>query len=143
VPELLSYIEEMKQSSKCIVCSPPNNYQNISQKRINDDYVMNKSLSKDKLTEKIIAEIALSQNAGETIKKWRTYFEISQADLARTMVISPSVISDYEAGRRKSPGIKLINKIVNSIIEINANQQAQKHLKDTLKETYLQEILNN
>ncbi|MCZ7381890.1 MAG: helix-turn-helix domain-containing protein, partial [Candidatus Methanoperedens sp.] len=65
-------------------------------------------------------EITLSDNPGETLKKWRANFEISQTDLASFLKVSPSVISDYESGRRKSPGIFIVSKIVEAIIEMDA-----------------------
>lgn len=69
--------------------------------------------------EKIAGEITLSDTPGQTIKKWRDIFEISQQDLAKHIKLSPSIISDYESGRRKSPGIGSIKKIVIALIEID------------------------
>ncbi|MCL4331308.1 MAG: helix-turn-helix domain-containing protein, partial [Candidatus Thermoplasmatota archaeon] len=57
------------------------------------------------IQEKIAGEITIAENPGETIRKWREEFQVSQLDLARYLEISPSVISDYESGRRKSPGV--------------------------------------
>lgn len=74
---------------------------------------------KYRLAEKMAGEITLSDNPGETLKKWRTIFEISQSDIAAYLKISPSVISDYESGRRKSPGIFIISKIVDAILEMD------------------------
>lgn len=71
------------------------------------------------LTKKICGEIILSEEPNKTIKKWRNIFEISQRDLADEMDIMPSVISDYESGRRKSPGIKMVRKIVNALIKVD------------------------
>ena len=72
-----------------------------------------------KLAEKMAGEITLSDDPGETLKKWRTVFEISQSDLAAFLKVSPSVISDYESGRRKSPGIFIISKMVDAILEMD------------------------
>ncbi len=72
-----------------------------------------------KLAEKMAGEITLSDNPGETLKKWRTAFEISQTDLASFLKVSPSVISDYESGRRKSPGIFIVSKIVDAILDMD------------------------
>lgn len=74
---------------------------------------------KDQLREKMAGEITLSEEPGKTIRKWRELFKISQQDLARQLDVSPSVVSDYEAGRRKSPGILTIRKIVDAIISID------------------------
>ncbi len=74
---------------------------------------------KDALSEKIAGEITLSPKPGQTIRKWRSVFGISQTDLARFLNLSPSVISDYESGRRKSPGIQTVKKIIEAFIEID------------------------
>ncbi len=72
-----------------------------------------------KLAEKMAGEITLSDNPAETLKKWRSVFEISQSDLAAFLKVSPSVISDYESGRRKSPGIFIVSKIVDAILDMD------------------------
>ncbi len=72
-----------------------------------------------RLAEKMAGEITLSDNPGETLKKWRMIFEISQSDLASFLKVSPSVISDYESGRRKSPGIFIVSKIVDAILAMD------------------------
>ncbi len=74
---------------------------------------------RNRLAEKMAGEITLSDNPGETLKKWRSIFEISQSDLAAFLKVSPSVISDYESGRRKSPGIFIISKIVDAILDMD------------------------
>ncbi|MCD6275041.1 MAG: helix-turn-helix domain-containing protein [Candidatus Aenigmarchaeota archaeon] len=73
----------------------------------------------DDLKKKIAGEIVLSNTPGNTIKKWRQLFKISQAELSKELNMSSSVISDYESGRRKSPGTKIIEKIVNGLIKID------------------------
>ncbi len=71
------------------------------------------------LTRKIAGEVVLSDEPGSVIRKWREEFKISQMDLARHLRISPSVISDYESGRRSSPGSKTIRRLVEAIIELD------------------------
>jgi putative transcriptional regulator len=78
-----------------------------------------KPVMKEALREKMAGEIALSEEPGKTIRKWREQFRVSQQDLARHLDVSPSVISDYEAGRRKSPGIVTVRKIVDALIGID------------------------
>jgi putative transcriptional regulator len=78
-----------------------------------------------RLAEKMAGEITLSGNPGETMKKWRKSFEISQIDLASSIGVSPSVISDYESGRRKSPGTTIISKIVEALLDLD--EQAGSH----------------
>ena len=74
---------------------------------------------KNRLAEKIAGEITLSPQPGRTIRKWRIIFDISQTELAKTLGISPSVLSDYESGRRKSPGIQNIKRIIEALFEID------------------------
>jgi len=77
------------------------------------------SNAKGLLAEKIAGEITLSQNPGETLRKWRRNFAITQTDLSNYMGMSPSVISDYESGRRKSPGIMIVSKIIDALLRID------------------------
>ncbi len=73
----------------------------------------------EELKEKIAGEIAMSDSPGATIKKWREEFGISQQDLSRKMGISPSMISDYESGRRRFPRTLTVRKMVDALIEID------------------------
>jgi putative transcriptional regulator len=72
-----------------------------------------------RLAEKMAGEITLSDSPGKTLKKWRMIFDISQGHLSEFLGVSPSVISDYESGRRKSPGTAIIGRIVESILAID------------------------
>ena len=71
------------------------------------------------LAEKISGDIVFSENPGKTLRKWRQIFEISQKDLALKLSLSPSVISDYESDRRKSPGIAFVRKVIEALLEID------------------------
>jgi len=71
----------------------------------------------DTFKEKIAGEITLSPEPGKTIRKWREEFGISQHQLADAIDMSHSVISDYESGRRKSPGVHMVKKVVDALIE--------------------------
>ncbi|MHC1630891.1 MAG: helix-turn-helix domain-containing protein [Methanotrichaceae archaeon] len=71
------------------------------------------------IAEKIAGEITLSHNPGESMKKWRKNFDITQTELSNHLEMSPSVISDYESGRRKSPGIVIISKIIDALLTID------------------------
>ena len=77
------------------------------------------SLAKESLAKRIAGEIVLSEDAGKIIQKWRNIFKIPQRRLADEMDIMPSVISDYENCRRKSPGIKIIKRIVEAMISLD------------------------
>lgn len=74
---------------------------------------------KEKLAKRMAGEVTLSQDPGKTLKKWREVFGITQTQLADYLDISSSVISDYEGGRRKSPGCTTIKKIVEGLIELD------------------------
>ena len=74
------------------------------------------------MAEKIAGEITLSQSPGETLRKWRRNFGITQTDLSNHLGISPSVISDYESGRRKSPGIMIVSKIIDALLRIDESR---------------------
>ncbi len=74
------------------------------------------------LAEKIAGEITLSQTPGETLKRWRRNFGITQTELSNYLGISPSVISDYESGRRKSPGIMIVSKIIDALLRIDESR---------------------
>ncbi|UCC91345.1 MAG: helix-turn-helix domain-containing protein [Candidatus Aenigmatarchaeota archaeon] len=76
-------------------------------------------LSKGRLARDITGEIVLSENPEQILKKWRDIFGFSQKKLANHMGITSSVISDYESGRRKSPGINVIKRYVNSLLSLD------------------------
>ncbi len=76
----------------------------------------------EKLAATIAGEICLSKDPGGSMKKWREIFGITQTELADFLKISSSTLSDYEGGRRKSPGIGVIKRLVNALIEIDKNR---------------------
>lgn len=73
----------------------------------------------EKLSVTIAGEITLSKDPGGSMKKWREIFGVSQTELADYLKVSSSTISDYEGGRRKSPGIGVISRLVNALLEID------------------------
>lgn len=81
------------------------------------------------LSEKIAGEITLSHKPGQTIRKWRDIFQVSQTELAQSLSVSPSVVCDYESGRRKSPGILTIRKMVEALLEIDEKKNDAKILR--------------
>jgi putative transcriptional regulator len=76
-------------------------------------------MKKDHLAKSIIGEIAMAASPSRTIKKWRSLFRVSQKELSRRLGVTSSVISDYESGRRKSPGILFLRKYVEMLINID------------------------
>jgi len=77
------------------------------------------ALARDSLSKRIAGEIVLSIDAGACIQKWRNIFKIPQRLLAETMGVMPSVISDYENSRRKSPGIKVVKRLVEAMVVLD------------------------
>ncbi|WP_167816558.1 helix-turn-helix domain-containing protein [Methanocorpusculum sp. GPch4] len=78
-----------------------------------------KPVLRQQLAEKMAGEITLSDSPGKALKKWRTSFQIAPGVLADHLGVSPSVISDYESGRRKSPGTGVVGKIVDSLLDVD------------------------
>ncbi|UPV74769.1 helix-turn-helix domain-containing protein [Halorussus limi] len=74
---------------------------------------------REDLAERIAGEITLSDDPGATLRKWRTDFGVSQTDLADHLDVSSSVVSDYESGRRESPGIGVVSRLVNALLDID------------------------
>lgn len=77
---------------------------------------MKKMASKEILTKNIAGEITLSDNPGTVMRKWREIFGVKQCDISKGLGISASVISDYESGRRRSPGINFVKRFINTLI---------------------------
>jgi len=72
--------------------------------------------AEEELSSKIAGEIVLSREVGSAIKKWREIFGLTQKELSSALGISTSVVSDYENGRRKSPGVGMIKRIVGTLL---------------------------
>jgi putative transcriptional regulator len=75
--------------------------------------------STDDLAISIAGELTVSSSPGRSMKLWRDKARISQAQLARAMGVSPSVLSDYENGRRHSPGAAFLKRFVDSLISLD------------------------
>jgi len=73
---------------------------------------------KEELAKRIVGEIVLSTSPGTTLRKWREIFAVPQNSLAERLRISPSVISDYEAGRR-SPGTRFLRRFVEGLFTLD------------------------
>ena len=100
------------------------------------------SLAKQKLARDMIGEIVMSENSEKVIKKWRNIFRISQKSLANELQITPSVISDYESGRRHSPGIKMIGRYINALLRIDENSGGSV-IRSFSKTTGNQQVISN
>jgi putative transcriptional regulator len=76
----------------------------------------------------IAGSVVLSDNPPHQLKFWRKKFGIKQADLARKMDITPSVLSDYEKGRRPSPGVNFIKRYLVALYELAKANGKSEHL---------------
>lgn len=86
------------------------------------------------LARRIAGEIILSSKPGATMRKWRELFAISQMNLSEAMKLSASVISDYESGRRESPGAKFIRRFVLALLQID-EQKGSRFIREFSKLT--------
>jgi putative transcriptional regulator len=89
----------------------------------------------DKLSSIMAGEICLSKDPGGSMKKWREIFGVSQTELADYLKVSSSTISDYEGGRRESPGIGIVRRLVNALILIDEKRggKVKKQLEKDFK----------
>ncbi|XVH32128.1 helix-turn-helix domain-containing protein [Haloferacaceae archaeon DSL9] len=78
--------------------------------------------ARDELARRIAGEITLSDEPGATLRKWRTDFDVSQTELAAELDVSSSVVSDYESGRRESPGIGVVRRMVSALLAIDESR---------------------
>jgi len=81
--------------------------------------------SSERLARRVAGEISLSDDPGKTMRRWRELFHIPQIILAEYLNVSPSVISDYEGSRRKSPGTKTIRRFVEGLLAIDEKNGGQ------------------
>ncbi|MFH2112005.1 MAG: helix-turn-helix domain-containing protein [Candidatus Bathyarchaeota archaeon] len=85
----------------------------------------NYSPTRDTLAKRIAGEIVLSNVPGQTMRKWRGLLNVSQIEIANALELSPSVISDYETGRRKSPGSGFVKRYVEALLELDEGKGGQ------------------
>ena len=94
---------------------------------------MEKEISNsDSIMFNISGEIVMSSDPGKTIRKWREEFNVTQKELSEKMRVNTSVISDYETGRRKSPGSNFIKGLVKALLEIDEERGSPVKLKYSL-----------
>lgn len=68
---------------------------------------------------KIAGNIVASPDAGRAMRAWREKLAIKQITLAHALEISASVLSDYESGRRPSPGVQFIKKYIEALVRLD------------------------
>lgn len=92
----------------------------------------NKYPTQEGLIFNITGEIVMSDDPGKTIKKWREEFNVTQKELSERLRMNTSVISDYETGRRKSPGATFLKNLINSLLDIDKERGSPVVLKYAL-----------
>ena len=97
----------------------------ISKADSHDSQMSTHTSARDRLARRIAGEIALSDHPGQTMRVWRERFRLPQIELAEYLEISPSVISDYESGRRKSPGTSTIRRFVLALLTLDERKGGQ------------------
>jgi putative transcriptional regulator len=71
---------------------------------------------------KIAGEVVASPDPGKALRVWREKLSIKQVQLARSLKLSPSVLSDYESGRRPSPGVIFVRKYIEALVSLDESQ---------------------
>ncbi|MHC1581128.1 helix-turn-helix domain-containing protein [Methanopyrus sp.] len=82
-------------------------------------------MPKELVLKRIVGDIAASERPGEVMRKWRKIFHASQVEVARKMGVSPSVISEYETGKTRSPRVDTVRKFVEALIKIDEERGGQ------------------
>jgi putative transcriptional regulator len=68
---------------------------------------------------KIAGSVVASPDAGRAMRAWREKLGIKQVALAGALDISASVLSDYESGRRPSPGVQFVKKYIEALVRLD------------------------
>ena len=76
------------------------------------------SISSDALA-KIAGNVVASSDPGRAMRAWREKLGIKQVTLAVALGMSASVLSDYESGRRPSPGVGFVRKYIVALVNLD------------------------
>jgi len=68
---------------------------------------------------KIAGDVVASPDAGRAMRAWREKLAIKQVTLANALGMSASVLSDYESGRRPSPGVQFVKKYIEALVRLD------------------------
>ncbi len=77
------------------------------------------SYVKEIVAKRVAGDIVVSDVPGAALKKWRELFRVNRVELARAMEVAPSVISDYERGRRY-PGVRFLKRFINALFYLDS-----------------------
>lgn len=76
------------------------------------------TMSSDALA-KIAGNVVASSEPGRAMRAWREKLGIKQVTLAEALGMSASVLSDYESGRRPSPGVGFVRKYIVALVRLD------------------------
>ena len=68
---------------------------------------------------KIAGNVVASPDPGRAMRAWREKLAIKQVTLAKALNMSASVLSDYESGRRPSPGVQFVKKYIEALVNLD------------------------
>jgi putative transcriptional regulator len=68
---------------------------------------------------KIAGNVVAAPDPGKAMKAWREKLSIKQVTLAGALGISASVLSDYESGRRPSPGVQFVKRYIEALVKLD------------------------
>ena len=68
---------------------------------------------------KIAGNVVAAPDPGRAMRAWREKLSIRQVTLAKALGISASVLSDYESGRRPSPGVQFVRKYIEALVKLD------------------------
>jgi putative transcriptional regulator len=68
---------------------------------------------------KIAGNVVASPDPGRAMRAWREKLSIKQVTLAKALGMSASVLSDYESGRRPSPGVQFVKKYIEALVTLD------------------------
>ncbi|MDG6919996.1 MAG: helix-turn-helix domain-containing protein [Nitrososphaerota archaeon] len=72
---------------------------------------------------RISGDVVASPDAGRAMRAWRERLGIKQVALAHALRLSASVLSDYESGRRPSPGVQFVKKYVEALVKLDEGKE--------------------
>ncbi len=78
--------------------------------------------AKDALA-RMAGDVVASPDAGRAMRAWREKLAIKQVTLAKALRLSPSVLSDYESGRRPSPGVQFVKKYLEALVTLDEGKE--------------------
>lgn len=71
---------------------------------------------------KIAGNVVASPDPGRAMRAWREKLGIRQKALADALRISASVLSDYESGRRPSPGVGFVRRYIEALVRLDESK---------------------